>query len=344
MPGAVNLGPDAKARITDTILSTVQPRPIIEDIAVVDGHAAGAQVVVIRVGEGTFPPYQYQRGATVRIPVRIQDTNRQATVKEIEALFEKRRALETPAADVASAYNGPDFFCTYDSAAGERQENQFHKISLVPRVPLRIRQDTKFERQFEKLILSAFPSDRTFTRKCGRGHYYQTERREQGPDRTHRVWRVWSEGALGFVGNLTRPFPRGYPVGDLVADLLFFLRLAAELYHGQRFYGDAVLRDELWCNAVKFAPEFPPPNGFGDYDHVPGIHLPAERGEGRGQGVSIEEITRAVLDDPEEMVADLVLGQLRENCDASIHFDKLLEAVRNLSEQSRRPGWGKRFP
>src|SRR5882762_9629485 len=51
MPGATNLGPDAKARIMDLILSTVQPRPMIEDIGVAAGSMNSGLVAVIRVRE-----------------------------------------------------------------------------------------------------------------------------------------------------------------------------------------------------------------------------------------------------------------------------------------------------
>lgn len=52
MPGAANLGADAKARIMDLILSTVQPRPMIEDIGLAAGHVNAGLVAVIRVREG----------------------------------------------------------------------------------------------------------------------------------------------------------------------------------------------------------------------------------------------------------------------------------------------------
>lgn len=55
MPGATNLGPDARARITDAILATVQPRPEIDHIGLVNGRTGGAVIAVIRVSEGPIP-------------------------------------------------------------------------------------------------------------------------------------------------------------------------------------------------------------------------------------------------------------------------------------------------
>jgi hypothetical protein len=342
IPGATNLGPDARARITDAILATVQPRPTIEDIGLVNGRTGGGVIAAIRVSEGTYPPYQFQRGATIRIPVRIQDTNRQATVREIEALLEKRKSAAKPPADVVTPYIGPDLFCTYDAPNGETRESDYHKVALVPRIPLPLRQDTKFERFFEKLVLSSFLADHNLTRKSGRGAYFQTERRMVAGDRTHRVWRSWSDGALGFIGNLTRPVPRGQRVGDIAADLVFSLRLAAELFGSQNYYGAIVLADELSFGNADLVPEFPPPDGIGDYDEVAGIRLPKQRPkELNARSISIEEVDWATLESPEELVAQVVLDQLRETWGASISFDKLLEAVRLLARQSKIAGWGK---
>jgi hypothetical protein len=342
MPGATNLGADARARIMDTILSTVQPRPLIEDIGLAKGRTAGGLIAVIRVREGNYPPYQFQRGATIRIPVRLQDTNRQATVREIEALFEKRMSQSRSPDEVVGPYTTPDLFCTSDAPNGEHRETDYHKVVLVPRSKVRIRQDSKFERAFEKLILSAFPADLRFSRKTGRGNYFQVERREQGHERIHRIWRSWADGAVGFVGNLTRPFPRGYPIGDLAAELLFTFRLAKALWDTQNYFGGLVLSDEIACGGITFASEFPPPDGIGDYDVVSGVHLANQRPQAHSsRAVSLEEIERTVLENPEEIVAQVILDQLRETWGASINFEKLLESINRLSQQSSVSGWGR---
>lgn len=81
-PGA-DLGPDARARITDRIVSSVYPRPDfgVRALPIAD---QGKQLAVVRVREGAYPPYQYSQGATIKIPVRVQDTSRQASVREVE--------------------------------------------------------------------------------------------------------------------------------------------------------------------------------------------------------------------------------------------------------------------
>lgn len=95
-------GGDSKARITDRVLSTVHPRPDFDVKPVPVGSSKS--VIVIRVREGNYPPYQYTQGSTVRIPVRIQDTNRQATVREIEDLLSKRTSFAKPMSERVSEY------------------------------------------------------------------------------------------------------------------------------------------------------------------------------------------------------------------------------------------------
>lgn len=339
-PGA-DLGADAKARVTDAILATVHPRPPI-DIGIADGRRKGGIIAVVRVSEGTYPPYEFQRGATIRIPVRVQDTNRQATLRDIEALLAKRQRLARSTADIVAPYKSGDLFCTFDSNLGEFPETNFHRILIIPRVSLRFRQDTKFEREFEKLVLSCFRADHNLSRKFGRGSYFQTERRMSAAQRTHRIWRIWSDGALGFIGNLTRPLPRGQPVGDLAADLLFSCRLATALFNLQNYEGGVVLSDEVVCGTTNFVPEFPPPDGVGDYDKVPGIQFPTARPDVLPeQSTSIEELDRDTLENPEETVAGVIFDQLRETWGASINFERLFKAVRELSSQSNIPVWGK---
>jgi hypothetical protein len=131
-------------------------------------------------------------------------------------------------------------------------------------------------------------------------------------------------------------------VGDLAADLLFSFRLASAMCDRQNYYGGLVLSDELACSTVRLVAEFPPPDGVGDYDQVSGIHLANQRPQGfPSRSVSIEEIDRTTLESPVEIIAQVILDQLRETWGASINFDKLLEAVHRLAEQSKKDGWGK---
>lgn len=330
MPGA-KIGGDAKARLTDKIISTVTPRPDFEVHSVPIG-AAGEVVAVIRVRQGSFPPYEYSQGATIRIPVRVQDTNRQGTVREIEELFKRRESLNRPPEDVVSSYlSSGYFFCTVDGQRGEEQDPFIHKIVIVPRVPLRLRLDSKMERHFRALVNSSFQTNREFTRVRRLGLYLQGEYRKTP---CHRIWRIWSDGTLGFASNHSRP-QGPEPVGNLAADLLFTCRLAAKVFEERGHFGASVLADTLACPSRKFAPLFPPPGREGDYDEVRGIYFEDEIPPGQpDKATCIEEMDWPTLSDARETVTSLMLDQLRHITGARIDFEKLLEAVSRIAEDN----------
>ena len=339
-----SLGKDVTARLSDKILSTVRPRPTFE-IGVIPVGTSEKSLAVIRIREGTFPPYEYVQGATVKIPVRIGDTDRQATVREIETLQRKRENFGQPATDLASRYvDAGDLYSTEDviegpGAGSEVREVNFHKMVAVPRTSVQFRLDAKFERSFEKLVRGAFPKDRQFSRNFRRAAFYQAERRLPAIGHTHRIWRVWSDGALGFVSSIAQP--GGEPVGDVVADMLFFLRLAQSFFATRQYFGTVVFGDTIACRSQRFLPKFPPPDGVHDYDHVDGIHLPDSKPTVLPSATKwIEEVDYQSLAHAEEMVAEVVLGQLQETWGASINFDKLLEATNRLAAQSLVQGWG----
>jgi hypothetical protein len=330
MPGA-KIGGDAKARLTDKIISTVTPRPDFEVHSVPIG-TAGEVVAVIRVRQGSFPPYEYSQGATIRIPVRVQDTNRQATVREVEDLFKRRESLNRPPEEVARNYLNSDyFFCTIDALHGEVQDPFIHKVVVVPRVALRLRLDSKVERGFRALARSSFQTTYEFTGVRRLGLYLQGEHRKTP---CHRIWRIWSDGTVGFASNHSR-LQGPEAVGNLAADLLFTCRLAAKIFQEQAYFGGSVLADYLSCPSRKFAPLFPPPGREGDYDEVRGIYFEDAIPPGQpDKATCIEEMDWPTLSDARETVASVMLDQVRHITGARIDFDKLLEAVSRIAEDN----------
>src|SRR5438270_6926694 len=85
-----NLGPDPTARIANMIITTVSPRPSYE-IGIFPLTASSA-VALIRVDQGNYPPYEYTRSGDYKIPIRVLDTTRQASLREIEELLNRRAA------------------------------------------------------------------------------------------------------------------------------------------------------------------------------------------------------------------------------------------------------------
>jgi predicted HTH transcriptional regulator len=94
--GVTFAGGDARAALTGKITSQVLPRPDVV-IGIVD-LPSGDVVVVLRVREGTYPPYQFTHGDKIRFPIRVQDTNKMCTLRDLEQMFEKctRRSKNRP--------------------------------------------------------------------------------------------------------------------------------------------------------------------------------------------------------------------------------------------------------
>jgi hypothetical protein len=326
MPGA-KIGGDVRARLTDRIISTVYPRPDFEVHSAPMG-AAGESVVLIRVRQGTFPPYEYSQGATIRIPVRVQDTNRQATVREIEDLFKRRETSNRSPEELVTNYLDSDrFFCAVEGIP----DPFIHKVVIVPRVALQLRLDSKLEKAFRALIRSCFQTSREFTGVQSPGPYLQAEYLKSP---SHRIWRIWPSAALGFAANHSRL--RGpEPIGNLAADLLFSCRLAARLFEDHGYFGGSVLADVLASPTHKFAALFPPPGGLGDYDEVPGIYFEGRISPGQPERATwTEEMDWQSLRDPGETTASAMLDLVRHITGARIDFETLLEGVARLADDS----------
>src|SRR5579859_955596 len=97
IPGETFAGGDVRARLMGKIISQVTPRPEVKIGVVPVSQPSTNVVAVIRVSEGLFPPYEFSSSNSVRFPVRLQDTVRQATLRDLERLFEKRTTLSATA-------------------------------------------------------------------------------------------------------------------------------------------------------------------------------------------------------------------------------------------------------
>jgi hypothetical protein len=339
------LGPDPSARISARILSTVRPRPLI-DIGLV--KAAGGVIAIVRVKDGDYPPYEYEQGNTVRISIRVNDTKRQASVRDIEGLME-RRSSTSDGARKAIVSLQPDSLYTYraDPTPGhpdrQTRDERTHTMLLAPHRPLRSRLDVLFERQFERWIQGAFPNARTFSANFRSGTFYEVREIRDDPKRLHRVWRISRDGALGFARNMDQHGSPGEPVGDAAADLLFFFRLCRIALETAGSFGRTLFTDVLSSPSTSFLAKFPEPDGIHGYDDVGGIHFPPARPEVLPVTATwTDELDFQSIQAPIELTSSILLDQLRAIWGASIRYHRLLEAVTDLDVQSAAPGWGKR--
>lgn len=334
-PGCTFKISDVRAHVTNKILSTVRPRPSFE-MAVVSVGSAGAVAIVIRVREGTSCPYEFERGSCLRIPVRVQDSNRQATLRQIEALIKKREGFGKPVDAPFQNLDQLGFAAQVDPPAGPPESN-YVQILAAPRGDVELRLDRQQDRAIEDWIRSAFMVPRADA-ELRRGQFYQAEiyrRYKEDPVR-HQVWRVWANGAVGFTAGLSPATP--YPIGLLCADFLFFCHMVWKTLQDRKYYGAVVLRSKLVCPSKGFSPQFPNSvQGLRVLDQIPGL---LSIGEERPawclpESLVFEECDAAVLQEPAEIIASVVQYQIRETWGAAIDHERLLDEVKKHARALR---------
>jgi hypothetical protein len=337
------LGSDPSARISNHILSTVRPRPQFDTGLV---KTASGYIAIIRVNEGDYPPYEYEKGNTVRIPIRINDTTRQASVRDIEMLMERRKVTKDSAQKVIATLQPDSLFPSRlegmpGGGASEVRNDRVHKILLAPHRPVRWRLDSPFERKLERWIKSAFSDTRSFSLNFRSGTFYEVREIRNQANYLQRVWRISNEGGLGFARNIDHHGSPGEPIGDVAADLLFFFRLARLALEEGGSFGRVSFTDILASPSTAFLPKFPEPDGVHGYDEVGGVHFPPIRPVVLpGTTTWAEDLDFRSIQTPAPQVASILFDQLRASWGANIHYDRLLEAVLALDSQSTAPQWG----
>jgi hypothetical protein len=190
--------------------------------------------------------------------------------------------------------------------------------------------DSTVHREFERLIRIAFTAETQFNRNAPRGRFYQVEQRVFGLQTLNRGWRIWADGAVGFVESITRRGSPGEWIGDVTFDLLRFLLLGVLCFDKWTLTGPVIVFHILSIGPTKFLPNFPLPSNPDRFHEVPGIHFPDAPRPSVVQSQLYQETDISALQDPREMTAEILLSQFQEVAGASIRFDDLLFAVRRV--------------
>ncbi len=341
----VQLGPDVSARVCNRILSTVRPRPQFE-LGVVQTEG-GAHIVVLRVQEGDYPPYEFEQGNSVKISLRINDVKRPAGVRDVEALLEKRSKVAASAADSLATLQTDSLFPYREEPSpggGIRiiRDSTVHRIQVAPYRPVRLRLEVLFERKFEQWIREAFPCTRSFSRNYRTGTFYEVREIQTTPNELHRVWRISNSGAFGYVRNIDWHGSPGEPIGDVATDLLLFFRFGRKILEYMESFGRVFFADMLCIPSTRFLPKFPEPMGVHEYDDIVGVRFPDSRPEELPNKTEWkDDLDFHTLERPIELTTEILFDQLRASWGAAIHYDRLLEAVTTLEGQTRAPKWGR---
>jgi len=304
--------PDLETRIGSRVLSTVRPKPFFEVRTVKVSETNSNVVVVVRVEEGSYPPYEYEQGNTVRIPMRINDLTRQSNVRDIELLLSKRNT-GTPLSEqgVAQYINAQGFDCTNPNGI---QDLEFHRIVVVPRKPTLIRLDAAAEVQLAGRILKHFPNekDKNLTFSDRRGEYIQLQSKRTEWPWWHRLWRMYRNGAVAFSGTLSGEFEDGKPIGDLAHNFLSVCLLAREILVENNVQGEVYMGQMIRTQATNLLPQFPEELPLGRYYTSTVFSTPNPKENLRNTAFSFDAIHISDLGQPHEAIAEIMMYNLRE--------------------------------
>jgi hypothetical protein len=342
LPGEAFVGGDIKARIAGKILSQVTPRPEFSVGVAPLPLPSDRAVVVVRVVAGVWPPYEFNASNTVRIPVRIADTTRQATLREIEQLIQRRASYSQGPAERLSVINqskplNPAFIGPDEGNGPQSFAAQAYQTWIVrPRLPLRLRLDRAFDSAVRSEIDAKFNEAGNFYPPIMAGDSqiirWQTRivNERLGVLTCVRNVEFTSDGSLRYAEKVDRHQGGEESVSDLFIESLKFLRFAESYYHTRGYFGSFSVLNRIDCTSnIQFRANFPDDDG-----NYCGTNAIAFTGEdhSRAQGSSsvVREVESLGPGENETLVVDFMLSHLRQLCQASVETDALLKIVKNL--------------
>jgi hypothetical protein len=344
IPGFAFVGGDVRAGLAGKIMSQVMPRPDFDIGVATIPNGSGNVVAVIRVREGVYPPYQFTSGDRIRFPVRVMDTTKTASLRDIEQMFKKREVFsETPESRVEQfgyAYLFPAYVEGTGMSSPARSSQSFQTFGLRPRQQLRIRLDQKFERKFRQQIERAFPDLTRAAQICppllnAGSHVFRWQSRLNS-DQNESLTLVWyfectSSGVLRYSERIDRhDSGNGESISDIFLGPLRFLRLAREFYSSLDYFGSVSAHHRIQCSAdIDFLDNFP--DSSGQYQTSTKIRIPGilqRPANGPEHSTIISEIESLDTLDEIALVCDSGLAHLRELRFASVDYLDLFTIVK----------------
>lgn len=344
LPGEMFPGGDVKAHLTAKLLSQITPRPDF-DVGVVPLPAATnphipqgsiRAVVVIRVREGIWPPYESSNGNHIRQPIRIQDSTRQATLRDLEQLFSRRQLSSQNVEQQLQAFDvhprNPSFVVIEDGTKQQTVASHAYQTWLIrPRASLRVRLDRAFDAQLHQFFRSNFPSTNIGQFwppiMTSSSHMLRWQAQITG-DHDPLTCVTWlectSEGAIRLCEKVDRHQTKPETISDLFIRSAQLWRLIKSLYSALEYYGGVTIMHRLDCQEeIEFVSTFPDPYGKG-YALTDAIKFPSiEKGRARGSSCIVREAEGYEVDDPINLICEIMLGHLRQLCQAQVDFPEL---------------------
>lgn len=349
LPGETFVGGDIRARITGKIISQVTPRPEFSVGVVPVAGRPGVAVVVVRVPEGRWPPYEFSETNRTRIPVRIEDTVRQATLREIEQLFSKRESQSQTASErISGAFDetkplNPAFIVQFEQPP--IPSHAYQTWTAHPRQPLHLILDRDFEESTRRGIVSRFKGMvplQEFPPSISAGsHTFKWQGRTSGDSETLtfvRYFEITAEGSIRYSEKIDRHDAGVESVSDLYIGSIQFLNFLAAFYHHHGYFGGVSAAQRIDCpvDGIQLSSTFPDIEGH--YSNTSALSFRGqEHGNARGSSGVVREVNSLEGGDRIRIVHEFLLQNLRQLCQVSIDSKDLLPVLNNLPERAPFP-------
>jgi len=250
MPGFAPRG-ETSTRLTNMLLSRIQPRADFQVRVVKHDLDPRKEVALVRILEGSQPPYMHSKDGEHRVYVRVGARKADADYLQLTALFERRT-------QVASQIVLPNDFIgsglrVMEPVGSNRNSPHSYRFIIAPvdsRAGHRLIMES--ERQFVQCIEQVYnivdkPWPNQFVFRDGEETYYRRPMNEG----TEQRFGVSERGSLGFTTHALievngKTFFR--PLG-FCEHLVEFLSLASIFYQKRRYYGGLSLQVNLIMTA-----------------------------------------------------------------------------------------------
>ena len=230
-------GIEMKTRLSSTILSRIQPRPDIHLRVLTHDTDPTKEIAILRVSEGTHPPYMHNKGDEHRIYVRTGAQKAEADYLQLNALYDKCTHTIPPAS--VSTTDLYQRLAVKNPGDKNRPSEHWFRFIMNPETQGASRRLTApVEQDFEDGIIRFFTGG--FSGPGAVREQHLTLYRHQKDVGHEEVFAVTSDGTIGYATHACTFTNDGllFSPMDFCADLISFLGLATRFSEHARYYGE----------------------------------------------------------------------------------------------------------
>jgi hypothetical protein len=141
-------GVEIKTKLTSMVIDRIQPRPDFFVRVVTYDKNTNREIALLRVSEGSNPPYMHSKGQEHRIYVRIGAQKAEADYLQLMGLLEKQRqnVPQFESSPDGAFGTDPNFFVPDPEDSSKRASSEFFKLVLIPPgdvSPIRLTRETE---------------------------------------------------------------------------------------------------------------------------------------------------------------------------------------------------------